>query len=82
MIGYHGQGGKELFKEEFSYPIEYHNLINFTKKVEEVIRQYEINKEYLIKKGELASQFIHQKYSLESEEAAIVRIWTKILKSN
>lgn len=82
VIGYHGQGGKELFKEEFSYPIEYHDLINFTKKVEEVIRQYEINKEYLIKKGELASQFIHQRYSLESEEAAIVRIWTKIIKSN
>ena len=73
VIGYHGQGGKEYFKPEFSTIIEAGNII------EEKIVLYEKDSFAFLEKGKRASQFILSNYSIEKEEESIVKIWNQIL---
>lgn len=79
VIGYHGQGGREYFKPEFSYPIEVGDILGFAKALEEVTQQYEVEPEYILKKGREASNYILSEYSLEKEEASILEVWKRIL---
>lgn len=79
VIGYKGQAGKEYFKQEFSYPINDGDIIQFVKAIEETVNIYENKPEEIITKGELASEFVRNNYSLKNEEDDIIKIWSKIL---
>lgn len=79
VIGYHGNGGKEYFKEEFCYPTREGDLMAFASKIEEVIRESEDDMDVLLQKGKRASEFILGTYSLEREEKEIVKAWQEIL---
>ena len=79
VIGYHGNGGREYFKKEFSCPIESTDIFTFANKVEEVINQYKSKPSLLIEKGKQASEYIKQNYSLEKEEANILAFWKNFI---
>jgi len=81
VIGYHGQGGKEYFKPEFSTIIEAGNIIEYVKEIEEKIALYEKDPFPFLEKGKRASQFILSNYSVEKEEESILKIWNKILSN-
>lgn len=81
VIGYHGQGGREYFKTEFSSVIEAGNVIEYVKKIEEMIVIYEKDPSSFLKKGEKASAFILSNYSKEKEEESILNIWKQILRN-
>ena len=81
VIGYHGQGGKEYFRPEFSTIIEAGNIIEYVKKIEEMIAIYEEDPSSFLKKGEKASAFILSNYSKEKEEESILNIWNQILSN-
>lgn len=78
VIGYHGNGGKEFFKPEFSYPIPQADIIAFAKAVEEVMDIYKNNPELLREKGLKAANFIRENYSLEREAGDIIGFWRNI----
>ncbi len=78
VVGYHGNGGKEFFKEEFCYPIQATDIITFAKTVESVIHEYEKDQTPILRKGQKASEFIKKTYSLHKEEEAIVGFWERI----
>ena len=80
VVGYTGKGGIEIFKDEFSYPIPDRDIQAFSKTLERVLKEYEINALPFIEKGEKASKFILSEYSLSVEENDIVSIWKKLLK--
>ena len=82
VIGYHGMGGKEFFKPEFSFPIEVGDIIGFAKTVESVIKEYENNAITLQAKTKIAADYILHKYSLAREEYDIINTWEKILGVN
>jgi len=75
VIGYHGMGGMEFFKPEFSYPITNGDIINFAQTIEKVIDLYKRDKNILNKKGEAASQYIFKNYSPEQQEKDIIQFW-------
>lgn len=79
VVGYDGEGGKEFFKKEFCYPIRYGDLVGFARTIEKIIKEYEDNQTYFLEKGRKASEFILKNYSLQKEEADIVRVWEEIL---
>jgi len=83
VIGYHGNGGREFFKPEFSYPIEVGDIIGFAQTVEQVIQeimqQGDRDLDAIEKKAKLASEYISQHYSLEREELDVVETWSQIL---
>ena len=80
VIGYHGWGGKEFFKEEFSFPVEDGDILGFARRVEEVIRAYSADESYLLEQRRSASQFIAEEYSPEREERELVQAWKQILR--
>ena len=79
VIGYHGMGGKEYFKPDFSFPIEVGDIIGFAKTVEQVIQSYEENPDTLIKKAKIAADFIKENHSPEIEIRDVVQCWNSIL---
>ena len=79
VIGFHGGGGREFFKPEFSYPIEQGDIIGFARTVEEVIRAYKENPEYVLEKGRKAATYIQERYSLKLEEQEVIAAWEAIL---
>lgn len=79
-IGFHGGGGREFFRPEFSYPIEQGDIIGFARTVEEVIKAYEHNPDAVLEKGRLASDFIREQYSPQAEEATVAGAWEAIIR--
>ncbi len=80
VVGYHGMGGREFFKEDFSFPIEFGHIISFSKAVEDVINTYENNPDSIIKMGNEASHFITQTYSPKVEEEDVLGLWKMLIK--
>lgn len=80
VVGYTGKGGIEIFNDKFSYPIPDRDVQWFSKTLEKVLKEYEINPLPFIEKGEKASKFILSEYSLSVEENDIVNTWNKIIK--
>lgn len=78
-IGFHGGGGKEFFKPEFSYPIEQGDIIGFARTVEEVIQVYKENPEYVQVKGKKAAAYVQEYYSPKLEEQEVIAAWEAIL---
>lgn len=79
-IGFHGGGGREFFRPEFSYPIEQGDIIGFARTVEEVLRAYESNPSAIEEKGRMAAEFIRNIYSPELEEAEVMAAWRAIIQ--
>lgn len=80
VIGYTGQGGKEYLNPQFSIPVEDGNIIEFVQKIEKAIQAYEDDPQEILNKGKMASAFVSQNYSLESEENDTTFIWNNILE--
>ncbi|CAD6878785.1 hypothetical protein [Methylomonas albis] len=81
VIGFHGGGGREFFKPEFSYPIEQGDIVGFAKTVESVIKAYHADPQSILEKGQLAAEFIRENYSPELEEQEIISAWRSILET-
>jgi len=79
VIGYCGQGGKEYMNPTFSSPIADGDITAFVKEICHIVELYEKSSDEILKKGKLASDFIHNTYSLENEKEDIGKLWTKIL---
>ena len=79
VIGYEGRGGREYFKDEFSYPIEGGDIISFAKTVEKVISCYNMDRNVFDGKRQKGSEYVRTTYSLGKETEEILRCWTEII---
>ncbi|MGS0747759.1 glycosyltransferase [Halpernia sp. GG3] len=82
VIGYKGQGGKDYFNENYSYPIDDGDIATFAKTIEAVIGEFSIDENRMKIKGKEASDFILGKFNLANEEKDTVKVWREILKIN
>jgi glycosyltransferase involved in cell wall biosynthesis len=82
VVGFHGGGGREFFKPEFSYPIEEGDIIGFAGAVEEVIKSYDCNSADIDKKRRMASDYIRDTYSPLLEEQEVLDAWKSIISLN
>jgi glycosyltransferase involved in cell wall biosynthesis len=78
-VGYHGGGGKEFWRRDFSYPVEVGDVVGFARAAEEVLRGLREAPRLFERKAEAAAAFIRERYSLEHEEGDIVRAWATLL---
>lgn len=79
VIGYDGFGGKEYFKQEFSYPINVGDITGFADCVE---KQLDIAKKDITimqKKARIASEYVRSTYSSDQEKADILNCWSQLL---
>lgn len=80
VIGFDAGGGKEFFLPEFSYPVDYGDVIGFARMVEQVIKEYSVDPAPLLARGKAASEYIHHNYSPKREEQDVVEFWRGVLK--
>jgi hypothetical protein len=79
VIGYHGMGGKEFFKENLTFNIESTDLFNYAKQVDNVINEFKINPLMTSQIGKRASEYILKNYSLANQEKSILKIIKQLI---
>ena len=80
VIGYHGMGGREFFRPEFSFPIEFGDIRAYVEAVESALHQYEREPKKFRAMGQAASDFARKMYSPERETREVVDAWTAFLE--
>ena len=75
VIGYAGQGGKEYFLPGFTRQIPDGEILDFVKRIEEVLANPKAEEQ-----GLAAAAWAKNQYSLEKEEASIIRAWKLLLR--
>ncbi len=78
VIGYHGGGGTEYFRPEFSYPIPINDIVGFARTIESVIQMWEENPEVLRGKARAAAAFMAEEYPPERERNDVITTWREI----
>jgi len=72
VIGYHGRGGREFLRPEFSVPVEDGDIIGFARAVERVLRTYDDRADGFARSRLAASHFIRSRYSPAVERGALL----------
>lgn len=67
VVGFHGFGGREFFKPEFSTAVEAGDVLGIARAVEEAIAHERTDDRWCESRGLKAEQFIRERYSLENE---------------
>lgn len=78
VIGYHGGGGTEYFRPEFSYPIPINDIIAFAEATELAIATWDTNPEIIQAKTRAAAEFMATEYSPEREKNDVLAAWSEI----
>jgi glycosyltransferase involved in cell wall biosynthesis len=78
-VGFHGRGGREFFGPEFSWPIEFGDILAYAQTAEMLLTRYRDDPAPLMDKAQAGARFIADHYSMEREEADIVDCWRQIL---
>jgi GT2 family glycosyltransferase len=79
VIGYHGFGGREYFLEDFSFPVEYGDVVAFAKTMEKVIEWWRREPEKVAALGERAMRFVRDEYSQQREDEDLDRVWSTLI---
>lgn len=80
VVGYQGQGGREIFKPEFSYPVYDRDITAFVETLQEVLRLFDDDNDEFLAKGKSASEFINKNYDMQAEKDTIKNAWSEIIK--
>jgi len=75
VVGYHGMGGREYFREDFCYPVAVGDIRGFVERVETVLELHKTNAGILAGMARRASDFIRREYSPKREEEDILGFW-------
>lgn len=79
VVGYHGWGGREYFRPEFSYPVEAGDVLGFARQAESALGLARTDPQRILRKGMLARDHVRQEYSLQREEEDILGFWRTVL---
>jgi glycosyltransferase involved in cell wall biosynthesis len=81
VVGYHGNGGREMLTADYGFPIEVGQILTYAKTLENVLEEYAQDPTRLNEMARKAAEFIAAEYSLEAETQSVVECWTAILSS-
>lgn len=82
VVGYHGMGGREFFRPEFSYPVPIGDVLSFARTAERVLGEFRSAPERMERMGREAAAFIGDRYSYQAEERDIVDFWDHLLAAD
>lgn len=78
VVGYHGMGGREMMRPEFSYPVEVGDIVGFVRQAERAIDRWENERKFFRQQARDARSFVGETYSREREISDIERIWKDV----
>ncbi|MDK1374004.1 MULTISPECIES: glycosyltransferase [unclassified Sinorhizobium] len=81
VVGYHGFGGREFFRPDFSAPIEAGDLLGLAQAIEHAITMEHAHPGWCQARGAKASRFISSEYSLEREQEEVTQIYADFLEA-
>jgi glycosyltransferase involved in cell wall biosynthesis len=79
VVGYHGNGGREIFRPEISWPVEAGDILGFARAAEGLLRQVNISPAELSRKAASAREFISREYSMERERQDVLHFWDDMM---
>lgn len=79
VIGYHGFGGREFFRPEFSAPVPLGDVLGFAEAVEAALGCERADPHWCRSRGEAAAGFILDQYSQAREAEEVAAIYSKLL---
>jgi glycosyltransferase involved in cell wall biosynthesis len=79
VVGYHGFGGREYFRPEFSFPVEPADVQGFARTLGRVLRQLREDPGPLREMALQASRYITREYTDQREEQSVRAIWQAVL---
>ncbi|QFU18215.1 glycosyltransferase [Microvirga thermotolerans] len=80
VIGYHGFGGGEFFRPEFSMPVPSADVLAFASEVERAVNRDREDGGWCQRRGREASAFILSEYSPERERGDVIGTYTEFLQ--
>lgn len=81
VVGYIGQGGKEYFDPSFTTAVAEGDIIDYVEVVKTIIEKFEQNQNEMLKRGQLAAEFVSSHYTLQMEKEDTLNIWHEIMQS-
>jgi glycosyltransferase involved in cell wall biosynthesis len=79
VIGFHGFGGREFFRPEFSSPIEPGDILGLARAVERVLARETLEPGSCAKLGAAAANFVATEYSPDRERRDVVDTYTALI---
>ncbi len=79
VVGNHGNGAREYFKPEYSWPIAAGDIMGYVDAAETVLRLYREDLPLLQDKAARARAFVETEYAPEREERDVRECWRELL---
>jgi glycosyltransferase involved in cell wall biosynthesis len=79
VVGFHGFGGREFLRPEFSHPVDAGDTIAFARTLESVLEQERLEPGWCEARGAAAAEFIRTTYSPERERQDVVGAFASLL---
>jgi glycosyltransferase involved in cell wall biosynthesis len=79
VVGFHGFGGREYFRPEFSSPVAAGDVVAFAEAVETALEQERAAPGWCATHGRDAARFIADEYSPARERAEVTAIYSRLL---
>lgn len=79
VAGYCGQVAKEFMLPEYCFPIDQGDVLDFAKRLETILQEYETDPSSLVAKARAHADFVARRHSSEGEARAVVSAWRQIL---
>jgi glycosyltransferase involved in cell wall biosynthesis len=80
-VGFHGFGGREYFRPEFSHPVEPGDVFGLARATAEVIERERLEPGWCQARGAAAARFIAAEYSPDRERRDVVEAYSALLPS-
>lgn len=79
VVGFHGFGGREFFRPEFSSPVEPGDIVTFARTLEAVLERETATPGWCAARGSAAAAFIADEYSTAREREDVVNAYAALL---
>jgi glycosyltransferase involved in cell wall biosynthesis len=80
LVGYHGLGGRELFRPELTHPVEFGDVVAYVEAVESVLRRLDEEPEATAAQAAAAREFVRETYTPEREQRELLAVWSELLE--
>ena len=81
VVGFHGFGGKEFFRPEFSCHVGPGDVMEYARAIEQVLQREVAEPGWCSARGADAARFISAEYSPEHERQDVVSIYSSLLET-
>lgn len=80
VVGYHGFGGREFFRQPFAVSVEDGDVVAFARAVESIIHRIDDDPTNMAAAGEAGARFVLGRYSRDTERKDLLEVFVTLLE--